>query len=505
MRPIADLPQKIRSYVAKEKIRCSSLRILPPRQLSSQHLLAAQHLWRRPQLESSKTVVVSCEEQQVSDGEQMDRRPNRFTCNVSPIATFELPHGVLQLQLHPDLRILPESSKTSIMSSQPPTKKTQRISHNDSAPVSSGCSNNAHLSPELIARIATYADMSNSGVMNICLAVGPIAARPIRISYLKKNVKYLNRILKQLFRVRRNEEDRADRRDKAGANHREWMEVNADWKTIAITDEEMKMAQNVNVAAAIRSGNHPFVAFNNAAFAVELGLTDVVKFLIEGKGLNPNSYGWTLYGGLDNRLHCGGPRSRHHLVAIAMYNDRCDIFRFLVSLASMRLWNRETDGDEDNDTLFDLAVNMFCWEGQSNSRKFVKGFLAHPDFEINFQPYFPTFGEGNVEHGLPCLHSCLISLIYCLKTSTRNENLSEEDASRSDRYFELIKLLLGAGANVSRSYTDVGTAIDYFRRVMHSGHWRNSRNSTRPWISPMVKKALQMMERSEQEGKQIEL
>ena len=41
--------------------------------------------------------------------------------------------------------------------------------------------------------------MSNSGVMNICLAVGPIVARPIRIGYLKKNVKFLNRTLKDLL------------------------------------------------------------------------------------------------------------------------------------------------------------------------------------------------------------------------------------------------------------------------------------------------------------------
>ena len=344
--------------------------------------------------------------------------------------------------MHPDLRMLPESSETSIMSSQPTTKKAKTISQNDSVPVSSGCSSNVHLSSDLIARIASHANTRNSEVMNICLAVGPIAARNIRHCYLKKNAKCLNTTLKQLFHVRRNEEDRADRRDKAGANHREWMEVNADWRTIAITDEEMKIAQNINVGAAIRSGNHPFVAFNNAAFAVELGLTDVVKFLIEEKGLNPNSYGWTLYGGPDNRLFCGGSKCRHHLVAIAMYNDRFDIFQYLVSLASMRLWNKENDGDEDNDTLFDLAVDMFCWKGQSTGRSFVKGFLAHPDFDINFQPHFPPSGTGNEEHGFPCLHACLFSLTYCLKTSTRNEHLSGEDASRIDRYFELIKLLL---------------------------------------------------------------
>ena len=56
------------------------------------------------------------------------------------------------------------------------------------------------------------------------------------------------------------------------------MEVNADWKTIATSDADITAMKNVLIKDAIQSGDHPFLAFNNAAFAVELGLIDVVKF-----------------------------------------------------------------------------------------------------------------------------------------------------------------------------------------------------------------------------------
>lgn len=163
------------------------------------------------------------------------------------------------------------------------------------------------------------------------------------------------------------------RRDKAGANHREWMEVNADWKSIATSDTGITAMKNGLTKDAIQSGDHPFLAFNNAALAVELGLIDAVKLLIEDKGVDPNSYGWTVYRGREHRLH---------LVAIAMYAKRCDIFQYLISLPTIKLWNKANDGNYSG-SLFEVAVHFFCWEGLSNTIKsFVKGFLENQGFDI---------------------------------------------------------------------------------------------------------------------------
>ena len=377
------------------------------------------------------------------------------------------------------------------MASHRPTKKPKIVLDAKPAPVSSSCAVGIHLSPELVARIATYVDITNSEVMNICLAVGPVAARPIRNCYLKKNVKYLNTTLKQLLRVRRRDEAWLELpmlpcRDKAGANHREWMEVNTDWKTIAISNEEIENHENIQVKDAIESGDHPFVAFNNAAFAIELGLIEVVKFLIEDKGVDPNTYGWTM----------SQERRGLHLLAIAMYANRCDIFQYLVSLPSIDLWSKSSESNVGihPDFLFDIASDFFCRKGRNtcSGRNFINGFLTQPDFDVNFQPFFD---EGR---GLPCLYICLDLFTYCLYTSTENGGLSAKDARRIDRHLELIKMLLDAGADVRRSYTGAGTAIEY----LHSLEKSLTRHSSRPWNSQKVNEALQMMERATGNGQE---
>ena len=76
------------------------------------------------------------------------------------------------------------------------------------------------------------------------------------------------------------------------------MEVNTDWKTTAVSDDSVsgmsRLMSQLNLQDIIVIGSHPYVAFNSVAFAVELGLLEIVKFLIENKGVDPNEYGWTL-------------------------------------------------------------------------------------------------------------------------------------------------------------------------------------------------------------------
>ena len=280
-------------------------------------------------------------------------------------------------------------------------------------------------------------------------------------------MKYLNTTLKKLLAVRRTDEAWLELpmlpcRDKAGANHREWMEVNADWKTIAVSDKETEILRDFEIKDAIESGDHPFLAFNSAAFAVELGLTEIVKFLIEDKGVDPNSYGWTLYkNGCD----------RYHLVAMAMYTNRRDIFQYLVSLSKMRLWSDEWD-ERHSGSLFGLAVLLFRKE---EFRNYVKGFLGNPNFDINEPSNCVTYPSSQV--WLPCLHYCLNSFLCCSRCAF---------PKILDRYLDLIKALLNAGADANRSYNNIGTALDYFRG--HMGY-NSGYHATQ---------VLQMMERAKQ-------
>ena len=58
-----------------------------------------------------------------------------------------------------------------------------------------------YFTPELIARVATFAEavvrpghVGASDVKNMCLAVGPMPSRIIKYHYLKKNMEYLEKV-----------------------------------------------------------------------------------------------------------------------------------------------------------------------------------------------------------------------------------------------------------------------------------------------------------------------
>ena len=85
------------------------------------------------------------------------------------------------------------------MASEPPTKKVKTSSHATVPAVSDG---GVHFTPELFARMATFADANNSpDVMNICLAAGPAVSRTIKHFYLSRNEKYLIDTLKKFYRL----------------------------------------------------------------------------------------------------------------------------------------------------------------------------------------------------------------------------------------------------------------------------------------------------------------
>ena len=197
------------------------------------------------------------------------------------------------------------------------------------------CPKHITLTADVIARVASYADwkrlhkpldmgwgewdrIKGSDAMRICLAVGRVVSRTIKSVYLKNNEEYLSRTLKiyREFMVPRSRlnhgravkntewalEDRKKCADWAGENHRAWMSVNTNWRS-KTTDELMLKLQRIPEDAMerrpIAHANafilHPYMAFNNVAVAVELGLVEVIQYLIEEKNIDVNSFRWNCY------------------------------------------------------------------------------------------------------------------------------------------------------------------------------------------------------------------
>jgi len=154
-------------------------------------------------------------------------------------------------------------------------------------------------SPELMARVAMFAHPSDSELMSICLAVGPIISRLIKHDYLQNNTQYLERTLKvflnncRFFNRKDEKSELARCCRKAGENHMAWMTINCDWKANVKDNlmEELKLA--TMQGSILRFTFHPYVAFNNPAVAIQFGLMDVLKYLVEEKVININALRWS--------------------------------------------------------------------------------------------------------------------------------------------------------------------------------------------------------------------
>ena len=192
--------------------------------------------------------------------------------------------------------------------------------------------NKIHLSPELIARVATYAEAANSPELwNICLAVGPATSRIIRHYYLKQNHHFLTRCIRFFCSQKITNVKLRD-------YYLVWMTVNNDWKAYV-----NKTYTEFTKFSCVRQGDkavnkiHPYAAFNNPAVAIQIGLMEPLRYLVEKKAIHTNSFEWTPF-------HSSVPR---HLLYWSMLfapktdGTRVEIFRYLLLNSDCRLRRRQ--------------------------------------------------------------------------------------------------------------------------------------------------------------------
>ena len=270
------------------------------------------------------------------------------------------------------------------MSSERPKKKA-KTANNAEVSIGGSSSGGIHLTPELIARVATFADaVCSPDMMNICLAVGPESSRTVRHCYLRKRKRFL-RVTMMEFSQRNISSERAC------SNHLAWMKVNADWRTLAVRDkfmEKLKLAcKEGGPDQTAANFVHPLIAFNNPAVAIQIGLFDSLKHIVEDKGIDINSFEWTPF----------NSTKRNHLLKHAVFYRNEGIFKYLLNRPGIDIRCNADDVDEDEDyPLFDIHANdvdanyplfdSLLWlsneEGSLDSA-FLKLFMKHPEFHIN--------------------------------------------------------------------------------------------------------------------------
>jgi len=128
---------------------------------------------------------------------------------------------------------------------------------------------------------------------NLCIAVGPKHAKGIRNAYLRDNETYIVQSLRMLpvlipdlaghVKVFR---DNAHRFDKCRDNVMTWMDVNSkSWKGRCTP---CKMNMYADKPLVLETD----LVFNNPAVVVELGLLEVLRFLVEEKDIDVNTANW---------------------------------------------------------------------------------------------------------------------------------------------------------------------------------------------------------------------
>ena len=354
------------------------------------------------------------------------------------------------------------------MSSERPRKKAKTTKDADVS-VGGSSPGGIHLTPELVARVATFADAVNSpDVMNICLAVGPDTSRTVRRNYLRRNTKYLNdsvcRLSRRISNTNQMTNEMVCDKEKARSNHLAWMKVNSDWRTIAVRDDlimESKIKQPSKKIGPSVLGHivHPFLAFNNPAVAIQIRLFDSLKHLVEEKGIDINSFEWTPLGSTE-RMHL--------LYYAASLGHEMKIFKYLLNRPGFDLRCKANEKDRGNSLFLCLLCVVTSTSRESGRlyHPFLKMFMQHSEFQINERIIPGTSGESSF---ITPLHA---ATMLCLRLLTeRGDNFDEMTFQATHQGTQVLLL---AGADPNLGFPDSSAPIVQLKRVKSAakrGHY----------------------------------
>mmetsp|Transcript_3353 Transcript_3353/g.7689 ORF Transcript_3353/g.7689 Transcript_3353/m.7689 type:complete len:399 (-) Transcript_3353:809-2005(-) len=229
---------------------------------------------------------------------------------------------------------------------------------------------------DLIRGIAIFMS-PGADLFNLCAAVGPADAARIRTEYLRENDNYIVHSLREIRNLNLENQrvfcENLHLFDKCRDNITAWMEVNPRWHEKCTQENIMKYRQSPLLVEAN-------LVFNSPAVAIEIGLLNVLQFLVEEKGIDVNVVTWegfnsrginvqlkkvlqnavTRGGGFDSRLF--------HLCRLASIRRDMDLFQYLLTL-------------DNGPTIFQLQ-NSVVMDIHYIPKDCLRLIMQHPDFEI---------------------------------------------------------------------------------------------------------------------------
>jgi hypothetical protein len=194
---------------------------------------------------------------------------------------------------------------------------------------------------DLVVAIATYLESDNT-LHSLCVAVGPIDANSIRKVYLFENERYVELCLFRLHTIPNlnglygSEGYYQNIRlfDKCRDNIVAWMEVNKNWRERCTQENTTKYSQGAFPGQHLFNSSAPATfldishVFSNPAIAIEIGLLDVLRVLVEEGGIDVNLSIWPHF---KASVKSNGWVVKHDLISLAATRGDVHLLEYLLS------------------------------------------------------------------------------------------------------------------------------------------------------------------------------
>ena len=266
------------------------------------------------------------------------------------------------------------------------------------------------LSIEMIGKVASFANYGDD-LMNICLAVGRKDSAVIRYTCLRNNYRYLQLSVERNIRAISTDK-------KTGSDVRDWMAINTDWRDKRITNAcpeiSVQVVNEVNFKQHGGRRAHTCSAaaiFHNPAVAIEFGLVEILRNIVENTDIDVNATVWNNYATSD----------KYHLLFLALHDDRA-CFDYLISTKKIDMNSRVMSGGNNK------TLKMFVMETDDIQKEQFQAMVRLPTFGLND----PIDIDGR----------SLLPLVYMAMSASTSKT-----APLSDDHLAKIQILLDAGAD----------------------------------------------------------
>ena len=329
-----------------------------------------------------------------------------------------------------------------------------------------GSSENPHLSTELIARVATYVPLLRlddeigrathtkylyNDLHNLCLAAGPESSRSIKQSCLKKNMNYIEHC-QSLFRTS-SLTGQKKFADWSKEGHLAWMSANRNWREYVTDDviehcrytpplgDDSHLSWRQLIARETSDiTDHALSGFANPARAIQLGLVDALRFLVEDKLIDVNAKQWKTFKRGDDPTH---------LLTVAIHANQPEAFDYLLSLEAIDFNGDSTELDRYTKYIFTSALEAYVED--ENNGHFFRALVQHPKFQPNGRVIYGYNPDQRAPGKMTLLHMFVNEYTCMLMGYYRPEVVKE----KQKRFLHALKLVLDAGADPKLEFDDL--------------------------------------------------